>query len=261
MQAPEVALQLAKILGEPADPPRVEALRALPAPARVIAIDGSHVTLAESGSHKLAAFRAASVSPGAPAFRTPLEFVLLEKGELVESHRERAETDLASESAMRLSHGDMLLLDGPLRRVENSSGLDVIGVCKSTSLTVGGAPAIAACHMAARSQSGPWLVELRPNIFVARLTRNADRPFRFDVQAHDGNARRALASLASLAGHPGYPGYPSPLAMAHHAAVIAEDERRRTASDIMDLVEKAGVRGDAWRAAFQDYHDVLELGV
>jgi hypothetical protein len=42
--------------------------------------------------------------------------------------------------------------------------------------------------------------------------------------------------------------------------VMPEDERRRLAASVAEAVEAEGVPGGAWRAAFLDYHDVLDLG-
>jgi hypothetical protein len=48
--------------------------------------------------------------------------------------------------------------------------------------------------------------------------------------------------------------------MAHHAATIQEDERRRLAASVAEAALRCGAREDAWRAVFADYHDVLDLG-
>jgi hypothetical protein len=189
--------------------------------------------------------------------------------------RARAETALAADLLERLEPGDLLLLDGALhaRTTEMAALLDragerevsMVGVCKSTSLVLGGVPALAAAHLAGRAAGLPrWWAEIaapphvRGRVLLARLSPAEDRPFRFDVAAPD--ALRVLGSLASLAGHPAAPGYPSPLAIAHHAATIQEDERRRLAASVEEAALRHGAAEDAWRAAFADYHDVLDLG-
>lgn len=306
----DVATRLAAILAEaPRGTPDVRPFVPAEAPRRALAVDGSSVVLAESGSHLVGAFRPAAVlverGHAARVEAFPPEVALLSDGDAhrtlaqrmqraelpvvevaplhagaaLDALRLHEEVALALRLLPQLSAGDLLLVDGAVQtrppvlvmdsllRAARERGVDVIGVCKSTSLTVGGAPALAACQLAARGVVAPWASELqapasvRGRVFVARLSRAEQRPFRFDVAAHDDDPLRALAAAAGLAGHPGYPGYPSPLAMAHHAAVIAEDERRRLAHDVMEAVAARGVSGDAWRAAFLDYHDVLELGV
>src|SRR5205823_6344414 len=119
-----------------------------------------------------------------------------------------------------------------LRIVERAreKRVDVVGVCKSTSLTVGGVPALAACALAARERrfAAAWWAEIaapsqvRGRVLVARLSSAEDRPFRFDV-ASMREPEEVLSSLAALSRHPATPGYPSPLAMAHHRATIGED--------------------------------------
>jgi hypothetical protein len=278
----EVARRLAAILSAPGSAPlSVRPLAPLPPPARVAAVDGSSAILAESGSHLVGALRVAGVAAGRVE-RRGLEVHLLEEqdpsglaaGERLGALRAGAEHALAARLLAELGRGDLLLLDGSLRAAPALDGLleragdrgvDVVGVCKSTSLTVSGVPALAACSLAARDAgAGAWIVELpappnvRGRVLVARLARAEDRPFRFDVAS--SQPERALARVASLAGHPAAPGYPSPLAMAHQAATILEEERRRLALDVMERVAAMGVRGEAWRAAFFDYHEVLELG-
>lgn len=301
----DVARRLAALLSRaPAQRPDVRAFVPAVAPERVAAIDGSNVVLAESGSLLVGAFRAAAIlmehGRALPVGRHAPEVCLLSDAEAaktlsarcggrdvaplhakacLEALRSHAELTLAQELLEKLDAGDALLLDGSLavrppillleavvkRAAER--GVDVIGVCKSTSMTLGAAPALAACQLAARaSPSATWSVEMQalPNVrgrvLIARLSRAEERPFRFDI-ATSGDPNAVLARLAGLAGHPAYPGYPSPLAMAHHAAVITDQERRRLAADIMERVASLGVRGDAWRAAFVDYHEMLELGV
>lgn len=179
-----------------------------------------------------------------------------------------------------LPPGGLLLVDGALRaepfpevmgRLAQRAQVrkvDVVGVCKSTSLRLGGAPALAACSLAAREKRlVRWMAEVAPppailgRVLLARLSPAEPRAFRLDVRAHDGDAPRVVRSLSGLAGHPAYPGYPSPLAMAHNAATIGEDERLRLRGRLAEAAEAAGVDAEAWRLAFEDYHDVLELGV
>lgn len=187
---------------------------------------------------------------------------------------------LALDVVERLDAGDVLLLDGALaarppvllldRLLARAQerGVDVVGCCKTTSLMLGVAPALPAVLLAARAfPAKVWWAEVpapagvRGRTVLARLSPAEPRAFRFDVAAADGDVARVLARVAGLAGHPGYPGYPSPLAMAHHATVLTEDDRRRLLLDVEDAALALGVPADAWRAAFQDYHEVLELGV
>lgn len=175
--------------------------------------------------------------------------------------------------------GDLLLLDGPLQARgavplidallarASERGVDVVGVCKSTSLTIGPVPALVACQLAGRqSTARTWRAPLlappsvRGETHAARLSPAEERVFRFDVAAADHDAARVLASLAGLCGHPAYPGYPSPLAMAHNAVLLNEDARRRLRGEVHEAALRAGVDERAWELAFVDYHDVLHLG-
>ena len=277
-------------------------------PARVVAIDGSNVTLAEGGSHLVGAYRVGRVDLAHGVSRTlatpPPRVVLLaardttaladalrEAGapgvelprmdapRILEHLRTLAELRAALDALDQMRTDDMLLLDGALQarptlplmdtlvQRARERGVDLVGACKSTSLTVGVAPALVACRLAARPLGQqPWHAEVpappsvRGRVLIARLSSAEPRPFRFDVVAADDDAPRALARLAALAGHPAYPGYPSPLAMAHNAALINEQERLRLRAHVHDAVVGAGVSEDDWNAAFLDYHDVLELG-
>lgn len=306
----EVTGHLAKLLGDaPREPLHVRPLVTAPAPARVLAVDGSSVTLAESGSHALVAYRAGRIQldGGRPlaAPPQPVDVRLLADGDVaplrdalaalgldaaplparpaakatLDALRTLQEHAIALVALEGAPAGSLLLLDGALqarasaplmdRLVERARarGIDLVGVCKSTSMTVGGAPALSAARLAARPLGAtPWTVELpappavRGRVILARLSAAEARPFRFDVLARDEDPLRVVAALASLAGHPAYPGYPSPLAMAHNAALIAEPERLRLLADVREAVLAAGVREHDWDAAFLDYHDVLELG-
>lgn len=290
----------------PAATPALVALPRGAAAPQALAIDGSSVILAQSGSILLTAHRAAAVGPGRAPRVTPARVHVLDArdasipvaealarvgappcppgilpGEAaLHALRQLAEHALALDLVETLDRGAVLLLDGALqmrppvllldRVLERAAarGVDVVGVCKSTNLLVGDAPALAACLVAARAFPSPtWSAEVAapPNVrgrtFLARLSSAEPRAFRFDVAASDGDPQRVLSGLAALAGHPGYPGYPSPLAMAHHAAVLTDDDRRALLAEVEDESRARGLREDAWRAAFVDYHDVLELGV
>ena len=201
----------------------------------------------------------------------------LDRAAALDALRTIAEMEQALEALEELDAGDLLLLDGALQaralvplidRVlarAAERGVDVVGVCKSTSMTIGGAPALVACQMAARGKHATWMAPLPPKpqvrgrSYAARLSPAEPRPFRFDV-ASTREPRDVLASIAALCGHPAYPGYPSPLAMAHNAVLINDEARRRLLALVQEAVLKAGVEADAWEAAFVDYHDVLELG-
>lgn len=305
-----VAKRLASLLGEaPADAPRLSALEPRPAPAQVAAVDGSSVTIAESGAHVLAAYRAGyvGVSGGKPIQVGPFapEVVLLTHEDAARTVADRlatagfpgvevprltpsaaldalrtlSELETALDVLDALGEGDLLLLDGPLqqrplvplmdrlaaRAAERR--VDVVGVCKSTSLTLGPVPALVACQLAARRFPSPlWHAPLPtpPHVlgrtFAARLSVAEERAFRFDVHAHDGDAGRVLGAVAALCGHPAYPGYPSPLAMAHNAVLLNEETRQRLRHEVMEATLGRGVSENVWEAAFLDYHDILELG-
>lgn len=303
----DVARRIAHVLVHaPHDVPHLHPLEVEPAPARVVAVDGSHVVLAEAGDRLLAAFRAGSVGlekghPMSPRVPAP-EVVLLGKDARAEVARRVVEDGFQGDDVPRmdaksaldalrtidesraalaaldgLDEGDVLLLDGALqvrphvplldrvlaRAAEKK--VDVVGVCKSTSLTIGAAPALVACQLAARAQARKsWWAPLatppfvRGASFAARLSSAEERAFRFDVANGDP---AVLARLASLCGHPAYPGYPSPLAMAHNAVLLNEDARRRLLTQVQEATLAAGADPRAWEAAFVDYHSVLELGV
>lgn len=307
---PEVARRLAALLGRmPEGTPRLEAFRTGAPPPRVVAVDGSNVTLAEGGEHLLGAHRWGRVilDHGAPrpAQPQPPEVVLLTPQEgkeavrraladagfpdvdlpalsnavCLETLRAVGELRCAEDSLDLLRAGDLLLLDGALQSraaapvldrlllAARARGVDVVGVCKSTSITVGPVPALVACQLAGRAfPSKTWLAPLptppavKSPVYAARLSAGEDRVFRFDVAAPDGDAARVLGSLAGLAGHPAYPGYPSPLAMAHNAALLNEETRTRLRAEVMEASLRAGALEEAWTAAFLDYHDVLEMG-
>lgn len=304
-----IARQVAELLVDfGAETPRLHPLAPAAAPTRVVAVDGSSVTLAESGDILLAAFRAGSVGiekgvampPRVPA----PEIVLLTRSDARAAVAERLEAkglpahgvprlDTASaldalrtldemEAALDalegLHEGDLLLVDGPLQarthvplmdRVlarATERGVDVVGVCKSTSITLGRAPALVACQLAGRAfPARTWLAALpapphvRAEVWAARLSPAEERVFRFDL-ASARPAAEVLAGIAALCGHPAYPGYPSPLAMAHNAVLLNEDARRRLRAAVQDAALAAGVEPHAWEMAFVDYHDVLELG-
>lgn len=306
----EVATRLAALLVEaPSETPRLSALEPRPAPRQVAAVDGSSVTLAESGAHTLAAYRAGYVglSDGKPIQVGPFapEIVLLSREDsartvakrlaaagapgidvpsippsaALDALRTLAELEAALDAVDALHAGDLLLLDGALqqrplvplmdRLVARATerGVDVVGVCKSTSITLGTVPALVACQLAARRLATPlWHAPLPtpPHVLgrthAARLSVAEERAFRFDVHAHDGDASRVLGAVAALCGHPAYPGYPSPLAMAHNAVLLNEESKQRLRHEVMEATFRRGVSENVWEATFLDYHDILELG-
>lgn len=193
--------------------------------------------------------------------------------------RTLAELGAATDALATLEAGDLLLLDGALAGTLTlpaldkllaeafARGVDVVGVCKSTRLRIGPSPALVACRLAGRTYPhATWMAALptppsgRGACLAARLSEGEERVFRFDVAAHDRDPARVLASLAALAGHPAYPGYPSPLAMAHNAALLNEETKRRLRGRLTEALLDAGVDASTLDAAFLDYHDVLELG-
>ena len=272
----------AMLQATPSDLPRVLPLAPAAPPRRAIAVDGSSVVLASSGERAIVAFRAGRVGVeggvALPADAPPAEVALTEdEPRALDVLRSKAERAEALAALGELDRGDLLLLDGSLQAhgmdaaldgilaLAAQRGVDVVGVCKSTSLAIGGAPALVACQRAARGGSATWHAPLptppgvRGRSYAARLSAAEARPFRFDV-ASTREPAEVLASLAGLCGHPAYPGYPSPLAMAHNAVLINDEMRRRLLALVHEGALKAGVDPDAWDAAFVDYHDVLELG-
>lgn len=304
--AQDVARRLVDLLARaPPDAPRLARLDPAAPPARVVAVDGSSVTLAESGDHLLAAWRAGAVGLGAPTRVGNVEVALLAPMECRDLVRERVAAEgfpdaapprldpkgaldaLRTISELRhalaavdtLDADDLLLVDGALqsrahlpltdRLVEKAKarGVHVVGVCKSTSILLGHAPALVACALAGRaSPHATWSAPLptpplvRGRSYAARLSPAEPRAFRYDVAAADGDDHALLARIAGLCGHPAYPGYPSPLAMAHNAVLLNEDAKRRLRTQLQEAALAAGVPERAWDAAFLDYHDVLELG-
>lgn len=306
----EVARRLASLLSRmPEGTPRLEPFAPLPAPRRVVAVDGSNVTLAEGGEHLLGAYRWGRVvlDQGVPrpapdqdpevVLLTPhegkdrvraaladagfpdVDLPALSNAACLETLRTLAEMRGAEASLDLLGQGDLLLLDGALQAraatplldrllaAAKAKGVDVVGVCKSTSLAIGPVPALVACQLAGRQVPfRTWLARLpappavRAPVFAARLSPGEDRVFRYDVAAADEDAARVLGSLAGLAGHPAYPGYPSPLAMAHNAALLNEETKQRLRAQVMEEAIRAGALEEAWTAAFLDYHDILEMG-
>jgi hypothetical protein len=280
----EVARRIAEVLSRaPSETPQLRALSPAPPPARAVAVDGSHVVLAESGDHLLAAFRAGFVGvekgePMTPRVPPPEVAYLGPEGPggakaALERARTAAEARAALEAVATMGEGDLLLIDGALRAQPTldemlgeakARGVDVVGVCKSTSLTLGGVPALVACQLAGRAQGArTWVASLptpayvRGASFAAKLSPAEERVFRFDVAGGDP---AVLARVAGLCGHPAYPGYPSPLAMAHNAVLLNDDARRRILAQVQEAAIAAGADPRAWDAAFVDYHDVLELG-
>ena len=306
----EVARRLASLLSRmPEGTPSLEPLPAGRPPRRVVAVDGSNVTLAEGGEHLLGAYRWGRVvldgghprPESAPepdvVLLTPhegkervragladagfpgVDLPAMTNAACLETLRTLAELRCAEASLDVLDRGDLLLLDGALQAraatplldrlllSAKARGVDVVGVCKSTSLTVGPMPALVACQLAGRAfPAKTWLARLpappviRAPVYAARLSPGEDRVFRYDVASHDGDDARVLGSLAGLAGHPAYPGYPSPLAMAHNAALLNEETKQRLRAQVMEAAIRAGALEEAWTAAFLDYHDILEMG-
>lgn len=229
----------------------------------LLAPDDAHLAVAER-------LRWAGLRPELPPMEPdPALHALRTLGELAAA-RDALET---------LGENDLLLLDGALAgRVTlpvldkllaraKERRVDVVGVCKSTSLRLGPAPALVACQRAGRAFPSPtWMAPLpasphaRGRVLAARLSAGEERVFRYDVAAHDDDAARVLGGIAALAGHPAYPGYPSPLAMAHNAALLHEDAKRELRAQLFDAVRDAGLDEATLDAAFVDYHDILELG-
>ncbi|HWG92135.1 MAG TPA: hypothetical protein VNZ52_14895 [Candidatus Thermoplasmatota archaeon] len=199
----------------------------------------------------------------------------------------RSLEELATARALvpQLEAGALLLLDGavacrpptlPQALVEAflqeaaDRGVTVAGLCKSTSMTLGGVPALA--HLRRRAYREcphpTWAVPLPrtqrtllAHPWAVRLSPAARHVFRVDVTPHASDALPVIAQVAAACTHPGYAGYPYPLALAHNAAALDERTQEDLTHTVARVARDAGVDEDAWEAAFHDYHEDLERGL
>jgi len=214
------------------------------------------------------------------ALGAPAPKVEVEGARALEALRALAEFEAARGALAGLEAGDLLLLDGPLAPREpappaallgallsdaRARGVDVAGVAKSTTATLSGVPALAAAERVGRGVPAPWAIELPPRApgvlsRAVRLNVAGRRVFRVDVAAAEGRLEAVLGTLAALSVNPGYPGYPYPLALAHNAAVLTEEEQKDLVERLRARAARRGLSEAAWEAAFHDYHEELERG-
>ena len=112
-----------------------------------------------------------------------------------------------------------------------------------------------------RFSRSPWAVRAPDQgsaafvTFVTKLHGGSRVAFRVDVASAVD-----LGKLVALSGDPAYLGYPYPLALAHNAALVPEEETEDVRRRIYEATRTKGLAEHDWNLLFEDYHDVLELG-
>ena len=184
------------------------------------------------------------------------------------------EFEVAGKASDHLSVGDVALLDRPLclpprpsprlkQSLENlasnlkAGGIDLLGVCKSSRLSVeGGAPLIGyLLHQAVKlgvKRSWvyyPLIESTAPSSqrigcpCVAALDSNEDFAFRIDLNSNVTDAKRAtqlLASVSALGDRFAY-GYPYPLRSVHEASAISHTEVDICRQRLLEAATRRGI--------------------
>lgn len=249
-----------------------------PAPA-VVAVDGSHTVLVDTGAIWVVAHRAIALPwPGlalAPqpivTAATPAQAATL-VGEPVataeafaQALRERAESQALLGALEHAVPGTLVLADGALqglppgpqadadaaRCAAARAGVVLVGVSKRSGLERDGVPLAPALHDAGPASA--WVATVGDGTHVARLHPAAPFAFRVDAPTRDD-----VALLVPLCRDAAYVGYPYPLAKAHNRVAF-------TAGEVAEL--KAGLERELRRHgapamhAVRDFHATLDRNV
>lgn len=256
----------------------------------MIAVDGSHAVLADTGSAWVVATRCAAVRWPGPVLEPEPVFHATHAHE-AQAHADAAharhgleapraatatawaeglralrEHEAALEAIASAPAGSLALVDGALAglpplaqqmadRLDEAArrhGVRLVGVAKRSGLERGGVALVP--HLHATGPLGTWSVEVGPGIHVAKLHPQAPHAFRVDAQE-----AAWLADLPPLCRDAAYVGYPYPLAVAHNRVAL-------TAGAVAELKARlalAARREGGERAArlFADFHDTLDRNV
>jgi hypothetical protein len=262
------------------------------------AVDGGSAIVLEGAGLCVGAVRASALSWRAGArereHTTPLELRILDDAlareldarvpglppaegpaALLDRLRCLREWEQAMGLARDLREGDMLALDGPLAprdaapqplrdlaAVCEERRIALVGVCKSTSLVLGGRPALLEARRAARGVPEPWFTGLpshRAQSIAVRFLRGA-RVFKVELLP-GADPAGVLAKLAPWTRDGAYPGYPFPLALAHNRCALDEAMVEDTAHALRALLAERGVPEEDVEEVFGDFHDVLDRGL
>ncbi|HEV8360750.1 MAG TPA: DNA double-strand break repair nuclease NurA [Candidatus Thermoplasmatota archaeon] len=298
----QAAHALAVRLAEPRAFPMLRAVHApaLEGGWALGAVDGGSALVLEGGGLAVGAVRAGALAwrRGALAWERagPLEVRVLDDAlaaelegllpglpppegpaALLERLRARREWEHAMALAAQLGDGDVLALDGPLAqrdwpaalraelaRACARGGVLLAGVCKSTSTTLEGIPALLAAARAGRGVAEPWLAAIPspgPDLqaVAARFLRGG-RVFKVELW-RSADPAEAVAKLAPWTLDAATPGYPFPLALAHNRCALDEGLVEDLAHALREAAGRRGVDADTWEEVFGDFHDVLDRGV
>ncbi|WP_214084046.1 DNA double-strand break repair nuclease NurA [Methanoculleus sp.] len=292
----------------------------------VCAVDGSNTIVLDAGGFAVAAVRA-SVSAYAGGTRlcrrtTPLHIVTVNPGAGNEDFdslfydcfhcspkvsldhddpvrntaviRDTLEFWAATEMAMELDTGDLIVLDGTLQvrhashdevvenllNLCNLRGVLIAAVTKRTSLTWGGGhPIVPAAEGLARDLGipGPWYLcvsaaedlidrrETRPwkqrgEQYVARLHPRAQRAFKVEIPKYYSPemVEKVFSALAFFADDGRVTGYPYPLLDAHLTTKIGRDAVDQVRQDIIREMDLLGMSLADYTGIFGDYHDEFD---
>lgn len=258
----------------------------------VVAIDGSHVVLADPGPVWVVAYRAAATAwPGTelPVPATVAAASPEEAGQVVDDEYARRgleaprvrSAEAFAEALRAVAELDatlqaidtgpaLVLVDGALenlarparptadRIVEAAARRDValVGVAKRSRLAVGGVPLVPV--LARQGPRTAWRVPVPEYVAaqVARLHGASRFCFRIDAYAGgDLEAEGIFAALAATARDAVYLGYPYPLAAAHNRVAITGTEAAQLRARLLDAAHAEAGPGAAW---LQDFHAVLD---
>jgi hypothetical protein len=259
-------------------------------PGRVVAVDGSHAVLADTGPVWVVAVTAEAVSwPGpAPATGRPVVVATLaEEADAVVATRHEAaglsapgpvrsaeafaqalrsveEMEAARHAIGQMEEGQLLLWDGALwdlppepariakALLEAASirGVGVVAVAKRSALALGGVPLAPALHAAGPRSAWRVRVPGMERTWVARLHAHATASYRIDATG-DGLLPRLLPLCRDAA----TPGYPYPLALAHRRVALTSGLARELR---LGLESAARRRGPAASRLLRDPHTILD---
>lgn len=199
-----------------------------------------------------------------------------------EAERAVAEVDAARRALRHLSPGDILLLDGSLEaelpqarlldgllQACRAKSVDLVGVTKDTSLSIGGTlPFTLELEEAARESNAPaaFSVDVTDLLGRAAVLRtfgvrwDARSPvYRVDVAAPPGHVEDVLGFLSHICNDVAYPGYPYALARIHDRVHYSDHE----GGDLKRELEAVVARGRGHLFSLRLFgrgRDVLTLG-
>lgn len=200
--------------------------------------------------------------------------------------RDFEELNIISELIDDLDRDDIILRDGslragykhldaPLKEITEKAGekgVHLIGISKRSSYNIKDAPLIPIIKKSGEKLFPrecwyyPVAEQLKEHqygkIYVVRFNPLSSYAFRTDVNLPESERpENIFGKISDYCNDASYPGYPFPLAMVHNEVVIDKNFSRDIRYRLQSIALSEDVSMKDWEDLFQDFHEILDIGV